>query len=86
MDVNGVKKMILVEFNEYNRIKICLQAFLDKDSSKTSIQVEQITNKDTRADKSDGRVIDKEANKENVVEDNTDSDKGKNKHKIGLRK
>ncbi len=86
MDVEGVKKMILVEFNEYNHMKIRLQAFLYKESCKTSTQVEQISNTDTHADKSDSSVIDKEAKKEIVLEDNTDFDKGKNKCKIGLRK
>ncbi len=36
MDVEGVKKMIVVEFNEYNYMKIRLQAFLDKERGKTS--------------------------------------------------
>ncbi len=78
MDVEGVKKMILVEFNEYNLMKIHLQTFLDKESSKISTQVEQITNTDIHADMSDGSVIDKEAKKEIVLEDNTDFDKGQN--------
>ncbi len=30
MDVAGVMKMILVDFVEYNQMKIRLQAFLDK--------------------------------------------------------
>ncbi len=78
MDVEGVKKMILVEFNEYNLMKIHLQTFLDKENSKISTQVEQITNTDIHADMSDGSVIDKEAKKEIVLEDNTDFDKGQN--------
>ncbi len=52
MDIAGVKKMILVDFVEYNQMKRRLQAFLDKEVSGTSSKKEskdQILRKETIA-------------------------------------
>ncbi len=74
-------------------MKIHLQLFLDKESCKTSGQVDQITkssdekkNKESEGNKSDSCLNDKQGNEEIVLEDNIGSDKLKNKRKIGLRK
>ncbi len=58
MNVEGVHKMILVDFNEYNHIKRRLQIFLDKESEKMSEKVEE--NKKIQQEGGDRVVKEKE--------------------------